>query len=172
MENENVIALRKYILSLNINNNTKNKILEEFNKYINTLINFYKKILQNNPETANMYMLINCEKFKKNLDIYIYSNNNPQKHIIYIKNNLSKENEYKIRNDRLAEIYNLIKKGTLNDIFYKEILTCSSKNYNTLCADIRNLASFMGYDNQMFDEEDKNYTDLDIKSPLNINVIS
>ncbi len=85
MENKNVIAVRTYILSLNIENKTKMMILNEFDEFIKSLKNFYGKILQNNSETAEMYIKINCDKFKNNLDTYVFSNNNPTKHIEYIK---------------------------------------------------------------------------------------
>lgn len=164
MENENVIAVKKYILSLNIENKTKIVILNEFNEFIKSLKNFYDKILQNNSETAEMYIKINCEKFKNNLDTYVFSNNNPTKHIKYIKKHISKENERKIRNDKLEAIYTLIKTDNLNNTFYKRILTCSTVNYDTLCADIRNLAYFLGYSDLI--DNNENYTDLDIQTTI------
>lgn len=172
MENKNVIAVKKYILSLNIDFEIKKSILNEFDEFINSLKSFYEKILLNNQETAEMYIKINCDKFKKNLDTFVFSNSNPTKHIEYIKKNISKQNEKRIVNDRLEEIYNLIKTDTLKKVFYKKILTCSSMNYDTICIDIMNLATFLGYNDEISDIKDKKYNDLDIELSTKKGVIS
>ena len=76
MKNKDVLDLRYYILGLNISDYVKNKILIELDKHINSLMNFYNKVLENDAETASLYMKITINKFRSNLDMYLSSNSN------------------------------------------------------------------------------------------------
>lgn len=164
MKNKEVVDLRNYILSLNINYHVKKKILIEFDEHISSLMNFYNRILENDEKTASSYIKMIITKFRANLDVYLYSTINLEPYIEYIKRNISSFNEIKIRNDRMIRVYELIKNDTLKDLFFKEILIYSSRDYNTLCTDIRNLAFYLGYREQ--DKPNISYSDLNVPEAI------
>lgn len=164
MKNKDVLDLRYYILDLNISDYVKNKILIELDEHINSLMNFYNKVLENDAETASLYMKITINKFRNNLDMYLSSNFDLTPYIEFIKENISTFNENKIRNDRMIRVYELIKNDTLNDLFFKEILIYSSRDYNTLCTDIRDLAFYLGYSEQ--DKPNISYSDLNVPEAI------
>lgn len=169
MAEQLISKMELYILSLDIDSTTKKYILMAFKKYADVIKKFYNnaygKTVHAN-KSANDYLEISINNFKSRLQIVLESENNPFEYVTYILNNADMYNdsilagETRNEKDRLSELYKKISKGNYIQIFYYEVLTYSSTNYNLLCFDIYKLARKMGYndeaeDNILFSTDEK-----------------
>ena len=141
-----IIYDTKDIITKKITNvKVRRNILIVFNNYLSTLENIYNVIKDNNEKSADMYLKSAITAFNKRLELFIESDGYPYEKVLFIKDNRANYNKSTIQSDELIYLYNKIMFGDFDFEFYYEILMYSNKNYNTVCADLDNLMSHLGY---------------------------